>query len=115
MMTSETVILYERRRLKYRSEAGVLVIATGDFASEKYLDEKGVEKRGSTAGLWLAVRGRPDTGAFQRVHAGRQIDYEGYRIRVQAVGSDHRGIFGRMEIEPAGHQKKNPNPQGRMP
>ncbi|MBN2085070.1 MAG: hypothetical protein JW748_07570 [Anaerolineales bacterium] len=115
MMTSEPVILYERIRFNFRSAAGVLGITTGNFASEKYLDEKGVEKRGATAGLWLAVRGRPDTGAFQRVHAGRQIEYEGYRIRVQAVGSDHRGIFVRMEIEPPDHQKENPNTQGRIP
>jgi hypothetical protein len=98
-MASTTLILYDRQNINHRNEAGVLGIATGNFASERYTDEKGKATRRAAAGLWLAVRGRPETNAFQQVHAGQQIDFEEYRIRVRTVGSDHRGMYVKMEIE----------------
>jgi hypothetical protein len=98
-MASTTLILYDRQSINYRTETGVLGIATGNFAGEKFHDEKGVERRGATAGLWLVIRGRPGTSAFQRVHAGQQIDYQGGRIRVLTVGSNHRGMYVKIEFE----------------
>jgi hypothetical protein len=98
-MASTTLILYDRKHTNYRSEAGVLEIATGNFASERYTDEKGKEARRAAAGLWLVVRGRPDTSAFTQVHAGQQIDFEECRIRVRTVGSDYRGMYVKIDVE----------------
>ena len=98
-MAPTTLILYDRKNTNYRSEAGVLEIATGNFASERCTDEKGRETRRAAAGLWLAVRGRPEANVFQQVHAGQQIDFEQYRIRVQTVGSDHRGMYVKIDVE----------------
>src|SRR4030042_99593 len=61
VMALETLTLYERRSINYRSESGVLGIAAGNFASEKYLDEKGAEKRRATAGVWVRRSGHTDT------------------------------------------------------
>ncbi len=101
-MESATLVVYEGAMINHRSGSGVLGIGTGNFASEKYSDEKGKETRGATAGLWLVVRGRPDTNAFQRVHAGQQFDYQQFQIRVLAVGSDKRGMYLKLDIDIAG-------------
>ncbi|MGB7537296.1 MAG: hypothetical protein WBM17_02040 [Anaerolineales bacterium] len=101
-MASTTVVVYDGTMINHNVKAGVLGIGAGSFASEKYSDEKGKETRGATAGLWLVIRGRPDTNAFERVHAGQQIDYQGYRITVSAVGSDKRSMYVKMELENAG-------------
>ncbi len=98
-MASVALMIYDGRMINHRGEAGVLGIRTGDFASEKYTDEKGKETRRAAAGLWLVIRGRPDTSAFQQIHSGQQIDYEGYRIRVRTVGSDLHGMYVKIEVE----------------
>ena len=102
-MGSTTLVVYDGTMVYHRGESGVLGIATGNFASEKFSDEKGREMHGAAAGLWLVVRGCPDTNAFQRVHPGQQIDYHNFQIKVLAVGSDRHGMYVRIEvIEPSG-------------
>jgi hypothetical protein len=102
-MASTTLVVYDGAMITHRGESGVLGIGTGNFASEKYSDEKGREMRIAAAGLWLVVRGHPDTNAFQRVHAGQQIDYHNFQIKVLAVGSDRRGMYVRVDVsEPGG-------------
>ena len=98
-MTPEVLSIYDGKINNYRIETGVLGIRTGNFASEEYLDENGAEMRRATAGLWLILRGRPETSSFQRVYGGQEIEYQGRRIRVLAVGSDHRGMYVKMEVE----------------
>jgi hypothetical protein len=100
-MTTTTLVVYDGAMINHRIESGVLGIGAGNFASEKYTDEKGRETRRAAAGLWLVLRGHPDTNAFERVHAGKQIDYQGYRITVAAVGSDKRSMFVKLELENA--------------
>jgi hypothetical protein len=100
-MASTTLVVYDGAMVNHHGETGVLGIGTGSFASEKYTDETGKESRRAAAGLWLVLRGRPDTNSFQRVHAGQQIDYQGYRIKVSAVGSDKRSMYVKMELENA--------------
>jgi hypothetical protein len=97
-MASTTLVVYDGATINHRGEAGVLGIGTGNFASEKYTDEKGKESRRAAAGLWLVIRGRPDTNAFQRVHAGQQIDCRNFRIKVLTVGSDQRSMYVRVEV-----------------
>jgi hypothetical protein len=101
-MASSNLVVYDGAMINHRSESGVLGIVAGNFASEKYTDEKGKETRGATAGLWLVVRGRPDTNTFQRVHAGQQIDFLKYKIQVLAVGNDKRGMHITLDIGNAG-------------
>jgi hypothetical protein len=102
-MGSTILIVYDGTMVYHRGESGMLGIATGNFASSKYLNEKGEEMRRPAAGLWLVVRGRPDTNAFQRVHAGQQIDHHNFQIKVLAVGSDRHSMFVRVEVtEPSG-------------
>ncbi len=114
-MAFTTLVVYDGTMINHRGESGVLGIRTGNFASEKFAAEKGKEARRAAAGLWLVIRGRPDTSAFQRVHAGQQIDYQGCRIRVRVVGSDHRGMYVKIDVENTTHHKRMPDPQGRMP
>ena len=101
-MASTTLVVYDGEMIDHRGESGVLGIGAGNFASEKYYDELGKETRGAAAGLWLVVRGRPDTNAFQRVHAAQQIDYQQFQIRVLAVGSDKRGMYIKLDIDNPG-------------
>jgi hypothetical protein len=101
-MGSTTLVVYDGTMIHHHGESGVLGIGIGNFASEKFSDEKGREMRGAAAGLWLVVRGRPDTNAFQRVHAGQQIDYHNFQITVLAVGSDRRGMYVRVEVSDPG-------------
>ncbi|MBN2085772.1 MAG: hypothetical protein JW748_11170 [Anaerolineales bacterium] len=102
-MASATRIVYDGAMIHHRGEAGVLGIGAGNFAGEKYTDEKGTEARRAAAGLWLVVRGHSDTTAFHRVHAGKQIRCHNFQIMVLAVGSDRRGMYVRLEVsEPGG-------------
>jgi hypothetical protein len=117
-MASTTLTAYEGVMINYRGESGVLGIGAGNFASEKYVHEKGVEIRGATGGLWLALRGRPETNAFHRVHAGQQIDFDDFRIKVLAIGSNRRGMFVRFKVsEEVGGKnvsRKNEDKKGGM-
>jgi hypothetical protein len=102
-MASTILVVYDGAMVNHHGESGVLGIASGNFASEKHLNEKGEETRGPTAGLWLVIRGRPDTNAFQKVHAGQQIEYLPFRIKVLTIGSDRRGMYVRVDVsEPGG-------------
>jgi hypothetical protein len=102
-MASTTLVVHEGEMINHSGEFGVLGIATGNYASEKYLNEKGEETREPTAGLWLVLRGRPETNAFQRANSGRQIEYLPFRIKVLTIGSDRRGMYVRVEVsEPGG-------------
>ena len=98
-MAPTTLVVYDGAMISHRSEADVLGVGAGNFASEKYTDEKGTETRRAAAGLWLVIRGRPDTNAFQRVHTGQRIEYQKFQIRILAVGSDKRGMFVKVDIE----------------
>ncbi len=80
----------------------MLGIGTGNFASEKYPEEKGIETRGATAGLWLVIRNHPETNVLQRVHAGQKIDYQQFGIQVSAIGSDKRGMYIKLDIDNPG-------------
>jgi hypothetical protein len=101
-MASATLIVRDGAMINHPLESGVLGIGTGNFNSEKYPDEKGGETRGATAGLWLLLRGRPESNAFRRVHAGQQFDYRQCRIRVLAVGSDPLGMYVKVEVNDGG-------------
>jgi hypothetical protein len=98
-MAPTTLVVYDGAMISHRSESGVLGVGAGNFASEKYTDEKGTEARRAAAGLWLVIRGRPDTNAIQRVHAGQRIKYQEFQIRVLAVGSDKRGMYVKVDID----------------
>ena len=102
-MVSTTLVVYDGEMVNHRGESGVLGIATGNFASDKYLNEKGKETRGPTAGLWLVYPRPAGNQIFQRANAGRQIDYLPFRIKVLTIGSDRRGMYVRVEVsEPGG-------------
>ena len=101
-MVSTTLVVHDGAMIYHRGESDVLGIGTGNFTGEKYTDEKGKESRRAAAGLWLVIRGHPETNAFQRVHAGQQIEYNQYRIKVSAVGSDKRSMYVQLNIENAG-------------
>lgn len=100
-MASTTLVVYDGEMIDYRGKSSVLGIGTGNFTSEKYLNEKGVETRRPTAGLWLFIRGRSDTSAFQRTHAGQWIKFNGFKIQVLTVGSDRRSMYVKIEVENA--------------
>lgn len=112
-MTSTTLVVHDGAMINHRGESGVLGIGIGNFASEKYPDEKGVETRGATAGLWLVIQGQPETNSFQRVHAGQLFDFHQYRIKVLAVGSDRRSMYVRVEVTDANGSANIP--AGRKP
>jgi hypothetical protein len=104
-----TRIVYDGEMIHHHGEAGALGIGAGNFVSEKYTDENGKELRRAAAGLWLVLRGRPGTNASHRVHAGQQVDFHGYRIRIRMVGSDKRNMYVRLELdntEPSKMQEK---------
>ncbi len=100
-MASTTLVVHDGAMIYHHGESGVLGIGTGNFASEKYTDEKGKESRRAAAGLWLVIRGHPEANFFQRIHAGQQIDYNQYRIKVSAVGSDKRSMYIQVDIKNA--------------
>jgi hypothetical protein len=102
-MTSTILAVYNGAMIRHRGESSMLEIRAGNFASEIYSNEKGAETRGATAGVWLVLRGHPETNVYHRVHAGQTIDYPGFQIKAATIGSDQRGTFVRLEVEDAGH------------
>lgn len=104
-MTSTILVVYDGVMINHRCDCGVLGMGTGSYAREKFNDEKGRETRGATAGLWLVVRGKPETQKYYRVHRGQQIEYQGSRINVMTIGSDQRSMYVRLEVEDTGGRR----------